>query len=210
MKTVIHLFYNPSENGVVEYGFIDSPFGRCLAAFNYSGLCSFEFVDSEERAAAVLRRVWADSWVAATALSTGYRSRGCCMTGRILCRSVSGHDVPVGGMAGPAADSSGRDHDLCRGRGGCRVSRGCPASGVGHRGEQIGRGRTVPPRRVRRRRWRRIPLGPGAEEGDSGLGADGHVGGITALPQQDAAKTADGLSGVAGLFIFVRPEHVAV
>lgn len=87
---------------------------------------------------------------------------------------------------------------------------GCPASGVGHRGEQIGRGRTVPPRRVRRRRWRRIPLGPGAEEGDSGLGADGHVGGITALPQQDAAKTADGLSGVAGLFIFVRPEHVAV
>jgi hypothetical protein len=42
------------------------------------------------------------------------------------------------------------------------------------------------------------------------LGADGHVGGITALPQQDAAKTADGLSGVAGLFIFVRPEHVAV
>ena len=63
MKTVIHLFYNPSENGVVEYGFIDSPFGRCLAAFNYSGLCSFEFVDSEERAAAVLRRVWADSWV---------------------------------------------------------------------------------------------------------------------------------------------------
>ena len=62
MKTVIHL-YNPSENGVVEYGFIDSPFGRCLAAFNYSGLCSFEFVDSEERAAAVLRRVWADSWV---------------------------------------------------------------------------------------------------------------------------------------------------
>lgn len=63
MKTVIHLFYNPSENGVVEYGFIDSPFGRCLAAFNYSGLCSFEYVDSEERAAAVLRRVWADSWV---------------------------------------------------------------------------------------------------------------------------------------------------
>ena len=47
----------------MEYGFIDSPFGRCLAAFNYSGLCSFEFVDSEERAAAVLRRVWADSWV---------------------------------------------------------------------------------------------------------------------------------------------------
>lgn len=62
MKTVIHL-YNPSENGIVEYGFIDSPFGRCLAAFNHSGLCSFEFVDSEARAAAVLRRLWADSWV---------------------------------------------------------------------------------------------------------------------------------------------------
>ena len=204
MKTVIHLFYNPSENGVVEYGFIDSPFGRCLAAFNYSGLCSFEFVDSEERAAAVLRRVWADSWVGRN------RAFDRISFEESFAALFQGHDVPVGGMAGPAADSSGRDHDLCRGRGGCRVSRGCPASGVGHRGEQIGRGRTVPPRRVRRRRWRRIPLGPGAEEGDSGLGADGHVGGITALPQQDAAKTADGLSGVAGLFIFVRPEHVAV
>ena len=207
MKTVIHLFYNPSENGVVEYGFIDSPFGRCLAAFNYSGLCSFEFVDSEERAAAMLRRVWADSWVGRNRafdrisfeglLYDGKNPLPLCFRGTTFQSAVWQALLRI-------------DHDLCRGRGGCRVSRGCPASGVGHRGEQIGRGRTVPPRRVRRRRWRRIPLGPGAEEGDSGLGADGHVGGITALPQQDAAKTADGLSGVAGLFIFVRPEHVAV
>ena len=191
MKTVIHLFYNPSENGVVEYGFIDSPFGRCLAAFNYSGLCSFEFVDSEERAAAVLRRVWADSWVGRNRafdrisfkelLYDGKNPLPLCFRGttfqsavwQALLRIAPGETMTYAEVAAAV---------------------GCPGA----------------VRRVRRRWWRRIPLGPGAEEGDSGLGADGHVGGITALPQQDAAKTADGLSGVAGLFIFVRPEHVAV
>ena len=208
MKTVIHL-YNPSENGVVEYGFIDSPFGRCLAAFNYSGLCSFEFVDSEERAAAVLRRVWADSWVGRNRAFDRISFEGLLYDGKNplpLCfRGTTFQSAVWQALLRIAPGETMTYAEVA-------AAVGCPGAvrQVGHRGKQIGRGRTVPPRRVRRRRWRRIPLGPGAEEGDSGLGADGHVGGITALPQQDAAKTADGLSGVAGLFIFVRPEHVAV
>lgn len=194
----------------MEYGFIDSPFGRCLAAFNYSGLCSFEFVDSEERAAAVLRRVWADSWVGRNRAFDRISFKELLYDGKNplpLCfRSTTFQSAVWQALLRIAPGETMTYAEVAAAVG---VSRGCPASGVGHRGEQIGRGRTVPPRRVRRRWWR-IPLGSGAEEGDSGLGADGHVGGITALPQQDAAKTADGLSGVAGLFIFVRPEHVAV
>lgn len=210
MKTVIHL-YNPSENGVVEYGFIDSPFGRCLAAFNYSGLCSFEFVDSEERAAAVLRRVWADSWVGRNRafdrisfeglLYDGKNPLPLCFRGttfqsavwQALLRIAPGETMTYAEVAA-AVGCPGAVRQVALAIAANRLAVAVPC----HRvvcGDGGGR---------------RIPLGPGAEEGDSGLGADGHVGGITALPQQDAAKTADGLSGVAGLFIFVRPEHVAV
>ena len=47
----------------IEYGFCDSPFGKCLLAATERGICSFGFIDADRKAAAVedLYQNWPES-----------------------------------------------------------------------------------------------------------------------------------------------------
>lgn len=63
MNTVIHL-YDRLSSGIVEYGFIGTPFGKCMVAFNSYGLCAFEFTDDNDTEVVTrLREEWSDAWV---------------------------------------------------------------------------------------------------------------------------------------------------
>ena len=57
--------YDPQKCSCIEYGFTNSPFGRCLMAFTSQGLCALEFVDDSEEEAVIekMRRKWNDLWV---------------------------------------------------------------------------------------------------------------------------------------------------
>lgn len=56
--------YAPKTGVVVEYGRIDSPFGKCLLAFNNQGLCALEFIDDNEKELiGNLRTRWDNEWV---------------------------------------------------------------------------------------------------------------------------------------------------
>lgn len=62
MNGIINL-YDPEASGIVEFGFVDSPFGKCLAAFTSQGLCQFEFIDDSSEAVSNLRSRWSETWV---------------------------------------------------------------------------------------------------------------------------------------------------
>lgn len=62
MNKVINI-YIPKTGIVIEYGCIDSPFGRCLLAFNNQGLCALEFIDDNEKELiSNLRARWDNEW----------------------------------------------------------------------------------------------------------------------------------------------------
>lgn len=62
MNATINL-YDPEASGIVEFGFVDSPFGKCLAAFNSQGLCQLEFIEDSREAVGKLRSRWSQTWV---------------------------------------------------------------------------------------------------------------------------------------------------
>lgn len=70
MSVIINL-YDPEASGIVEFGFVSSPFGKCLAAFTSQGLCQFEFIEDSRRAVERLREKWYEAWVNHNALFDG-------------------------------------------------------------------------------------------------------------------------------------------
>lgn len=62
MSVIINL-YDPEITGIVEFGFVKSPFGQCLAAFSAQGLCQFEFIEDAHAAVERLRKEWSEAWV---------------------------------------------------------------------------------------------------------------------------------------------------
>lgn len=56
--------FDPEESRVVEYGFIDTPFGKAMIAFNSQGVCGFEFADDDNNQIweDKMRAEWSDLW----------------------------------------------------------------------------------------------------------------------------------------------------
>lgn len=54
--------YDPNKSGNLSYGFLETPFGRCLVARCTEGICEFFFADDGDKAAdEELRSRWRDS-----------------------------------------------------------------------------------------------------------------------------------------------------
>lgn len=76
--------YDPQKCSCIEYGFADSPFGRCLMAFTPQGLCALEFVDNDEETVIErMRDKWNELWVGGSKMTDARFD---------LTRYMPGHD----------------------------------------------------------------------------------------------------------------------
>ena len=157
----------------IRYTVADSPFGRLLVAATDGGSAPSASVGDART------RRWKPSCAVSTptlrsSATTRRSARGstpCCRPwrerpGRRAPSGPPGHGLPVARLEGPPGDPPRRDALLWRGRRGAGPAESGARRGPGLRQQPGGAGRPLPPRRPRRRRPRRLPLGRRAQAAD--------------------------------------------